>query len=151
MEQERGITISELIENAKKTDKTILLIGVGIGMDAHTSRIVEQAERMMNGKEFIAINVGNCSIKEMMAHAQGLPKDRGIVIIEDIEDRLVRETREKMVIELRALDYDLKDAIILSDQKNNKDYGVSKNKKSFSPPKHKGYIQPKFVLRGKHR
>lgn len=149
MEQQSAPTISQLIEEAKKANKTIVLIGgCGAGMDAHNRMLVQAAE-ILKGQEFIIVDVGSLGTKDILAHAQNLPKDRGIVIIEDLNERFMRESRENIVFRLEAMDYELKDITILSDQK--KEYGVSKNKKSFSPPKHKGYIQPKFVLRGRHR
>ncbi len=147
MDEQRGIAISQLIEDAKKTNKTIVLIG-GIGLDLQ-SRMLAHAEAILKTQEFAIIDMASFNTREILATARTLPEGRGVVIIEDLNEIFLREQRAELIMKIRPLEYDLRDMIILSDEK--KEYGVSKNKKSFSPPKHKGYIQPKFVLRGKHR
>lgn len=145
MEQQAKPTISQLIEEAKKTNKTIVLIGAPADKE---SRLIVQAESILKGQEFAIINVNSLSSKEIMAEARNLPEGRGVVIIEDLSERIIRENHENIVMKITAIEHDLRDVILL-DQK--KEYGVSKNKKPFSPPKHKGFVQPKFTLRGRHR
>ncbi len=147
MEQQAKPTISVLIEEAKKTNKTIVLIGAPAEKE---SRLLAQAESILKGQEFAIINVNSLTPKEILEEARNLPDGRGVVIIEDINERIIRESRENIVMKITAIEHDLRDVILL-DQK--KEYGVSKNKKSFSPPKHKGYgsMQLKVRLRGKHR
>jgi len=145
--EERGITISKLIENLKDTDKKIILIGSGVGADA-AARVMERAQRILGEENFAIIDVSSFSTKEILEHAKTLPNGRGVVIIEDFEERITRETRENIVLKLTAVKHEFIDTFVLPEKK---EYGISKNKKPISPPNHKGFVKPKFTLRGRHR
>lgn len=147
MEQQDRKAISELIEEAKKTNKTIVLIGAPTDKE---SRLLAQSESILKGQDFAIINVNSLSSKEILEEARNLPEGRGVVIIEDIEGRIIKERRENLVFKIEAVKHELIETFILPEKK---EYGVSKNKKSFSPPKFKGHgsMQLKFQLRGKHR
>ena len=57
----------------------------------------------------------------------------------------IARVANKIKEEMAELDYE---PFLVSAKK---EYGVPKNKKSFSPPKNKGFNKGKVVLRGRHR
>lgn len=150
-------SISDLIGIAAKEHQVIILIGSKSSEEAQRV-LVSKAQQILSAEKFEVINVAHLPMNEIMSHAQlimGLD-GRGVVIIDDSveakEENLMRNLmalrQEPITLKITALPHEDLSEVLLVEKKN---YGVSKTKKSFSPPKHKGFVGKKFTLRGRHR
>jgi hypothetical protein len=144
METEKSI--SQLVKEAKENEKIVVLMAG----DSHHEKMALEIARMENvaPTEIVVIKTNKDTILEELKLLTEF-KDI-IVVIEDIDKMMSLPVPPKSeVLKLHAMPREVYDVEILSDKK--KGFGVSKNKKTFSPPKHKGFNNHKVNHRGKHR
>lgn len=144
MEAEKSI--SQLVSEAKETGKFVVLMAG----EGHEKMALEIA-RMKNvaTTEVIIIKTNNETVLDAITSIKNLQDV--IIVIEDIDKMMGLPILppKPEIFKLHAMPRDAYEPLILSDKKT--EFGVSKNKKTFSPPKHKGFINNKVNHRGKHR
>lgn len=138
-------SISQLVEDAREKGKFVVLMAG----EGHEKMAIEVARiKCVAATEIIIVPIGRGRLLEEFKQITNLSDVT--VVIEDINELVGLPMIPKQeVFKLHAMPMGAYEPIILSDKKES--FGVSKHKKSFSPPKHKGFINNKTNHRGKHR
>lgn len=138
-------SLSFLVAEAKKTNKFVVIFAGNSEQEAMLKEVCRLKSKSLD--EMIVIPANPKDIVDQLKDIANLSDV--MVVIEDAEQLLTLPTPRE-TFKIHAHPVEMFEPLMLSAEKT-QDYGVSKNKKTFSPPKHKGFIGKKFQQRGKHR
>lgn len=141
-------SISELIREAREDNNKLIVLLAGEATEKSMLAIARVANKIKEEIVFISVDP-----QKVLADIKEIAQFKDIIVcVDDINSAMMNIPRTpprtlKLTVSPRMAELDYEPFLVSA----KKEYGVSKNKKSFSPPKNKGFNKGKVVLRGRHR